>query len=946
MAEYTVRAPDGKMITLQGPDGAAEADVIAQAQALYKPQAAPARAAPKPAARPARKSSGPNQFLEQYNTIRNNLVAQVKPEMRDRALQRFDSDPRTQKLRQLAGLAPVSTRQGEVRAVAKKTADQRYREAGERVGKNSSRIQTLIAGASKGMFGIPQHMQAAVLSVAPSALTGIPKNASYSNILETIRGRDDAAIQANLGTGIVGQIGGGIAGAGPVGGAIRAGGTRLAASGAPMLARAGNVLQELVMLRKGQRLANTAKISGMGATSGAAQAAGTGEDVGEGALFGAIAAPVFAGGLKVGQIVTRPFRDVLRLTSADKFLRRLTTATRDQLERRAAAYRSATGAEPTLFELLPLVDRNKILKTAVVGKDNVVEATSDAIRARARNLGPEMSARARQVLQPNRDAIQAQLRTDLARARGGALAAGDDDLIENAMENSVDMRRLRQEEARAIMAPYEAAPVVRNLEDLFPAVPGPSGTRMATDPEVSAVIRSAAGTLRARAAGAGVTAGDITDMVSTLRKDLAKGGIEGRTAERAINHLQDVLDNELPAAGAAFREMTDAYAARSRMLEGMKEGAQTRLRGDVHPESSNAARKITNAYDTAEGGVGRTVGQGNKILSDLGGSPEEALRATVRQSRGSTGRQLAQNIGPREADEIAAAARAQDESAQALAAASNKAQSGSGDSADAETLVQAIAGLHPSSFITTKAGAARRLLDMTYIPETRARTMIDMLFSQDPALMRRAIQAIGNEPNGATFTKYLSTLIGQAGVGSGGVDMPEGIDLGDNVPSVEDDLNSLEGEETEIEAPDVGDSPYGEALQNVYATENPELIELVQRVKQQESGGQHFDENGQPTTSSAGAIGIMQVMPGTAPEAAALAGLPWDENAYRTDPAYNELIGIAYLSEQLRKYDGDVARALAAYNAGPGAVDNALSMGENWLAALPAETRDYVARVA
>jgi hypothetical protein len=40
MAEYIVTAPDGKEITLEGPAGASQADIIAQAQKLYKPQAA------------------------------------------------------------------------------------------------------------------------------------------------------------------------------------------------------------------------------------------------------------------------------------------------------------------------------------------------------------------------------------------------------------------------------------------------------------------------------------------------------------------------------------------------------------------------------------------------------------------------------------------------------------------------------------------------------------------------------------------------------------------------------------------------------------------------------------------------------------------------------------------------------------------------------------------
>jgi hypothetical protein len=41
MAEYTVVAPDGKEITLEGPAGASQADIIAQAQKLYKPQTTP-----------------------------------------------------------------------------------------------------------------------------------------------------------------------------------------------------------------------------------------------------------------------------------------------------------------------------------------------------------------------------------------------------------------------------------------------------------------------------------------------------------------------------------------------------------------------------------------------------------------------------------------------------------------------------------------------------------------------------------------------------------------------------------------------------------------------------------------------------------------------------------------------------------------------------------------
>lgn len=110
-----------------------------------------------------------------------------------------------------------------------------------------------------------------------------------------------------------------------------------------------------------------------------------------------------------------------------------------------------------------------------------------------------------------------------------------------------------------------------------------------------------------------------------------------------------------------------------------------------------------------------------------------------------------------------------------------------------------------------------------------------------------------------------------------------------------------------------------------------------------ESNHQQFDRNGKPLTSSAGAVGIAQVMPDTGPEAAKLAGLPWDEKRYRHDAAYNYAIGKAYFKAMLNKF-GNLEMAYAAYNAGPGAVQKAAAKGGDWLSALPAETQNYVAK--
>lgn len=114
------------------------------------------------------------------------------------------------------------------------------------------------------------------------------------------------------------------------------------------------------------------------------------------------------------------------------------------------------------------------------------------------------------------------------------------------------------------------------------------------------------------------------------------------------------------------------------------------------------------------------------------------------------------------------------------------------------------------------------------------------------------------------------------------------------------------------------------------------------------------DAKGNFRTSPAGAIGPAQVMPGTAPEAARLAGLKWDPVKYRTDAAYNKAIGNAYYNEQLRVFNGDTVKAAAAYNAGAGsakkgtgvrgAMARAAKAGRpnDWAEFLPAETKNYV----
>jgi Transglycosylase SLT domain len=115
-----------------------------------------------------------------------------------------------------------------------------------------------------------------------------------------------------------------------------------------------------------------------------------------------------------------------------------------------------------------------------------------------------------------------------------------------------------------------------------------------------------------------------------------------------------------------------------------------------------------------------------------------------------------------------------------------------------------------------------------------------------------------------------------------------------------------------------------------------------------ESAGRQFDRYGRTLTSPKGAEGISQIMPGTAPEAARLAGLPYDPARVRSDEAYNKALGRAYYNEQLRKF-GTPELAAAAYNAGPGRLQSALrqaqATGRDVMSFLPAETQAYVPKV-
>ena len=78
--------------------------------------------------------------------------------------------------------------------------------------------------------------------------------------------------------------------------------------------------------------------------------------------------------------------------------------------------------------------------------------------------------------------------------------------------------------------------------------------------------------------------------------------------------------------------------------------------------------------------------------------------------------------------------------------------------------------------------------------------------------------------------------------------------------------------------------------------------------------------------SPVGAIGLMQVMPGTGADLAARIGVDWVGPQTLFDPTSNVKLGVAYLRQLSDRY-GSLAIALAAYNWGPGRIDRRLRLG-------------------
>jgi len=142
------------------------------------------------------------------------------------------------------------------------------------------------------------------------------------------------------------------------------------------------------------------------------------------------------------------------------------------------------------------------------------------------------------------------------------------------------------------------------------------------------------------------------------------------------------------------------------------------------------------------------------------------------------------------------------------------------------------------------------------------------------------------------------------------------------------------------------------ALHPLREMDLPVPEELALAIARRES---EFDAG---VRSGAGAMGLMQLMPGTAADMARALGLDHDRDRVMSDWPYNARLGAAYLAQLSARFNGNVVMVSAGYNAGPARPPRWIEAhGDprggteeevvDWIEHIPfRETRNYVMRVA
>ena len=257
------------------------------------------------------------------------------------------------------------------------------------------------------------------------------------------------------------------------------------------------------------------------------------------------------------------------------------------------------------------------------------------------------------------------------------------------------------------------------------------------------------------------------------------------------------------------------------------------------------------------------------------------------------------------------------------------------------------------------ASAARDLFEAQ--PNALVRDLFVEAF-KDPKLLLELLEAAPTNKRQFEKLKMLPGFLADAGIR---LVIPQG--TLDDVTPVEQDPR-LPGEQRRETRPAPGPVPVPISPQRVESVPEPQPVATSQspvassdglwnRVLQQESGNRQTDSYGRVLRSTAGAIGISQVMPSTAMDPGYGVLSIFDmarQNNIRVEKESRQeaerLLGIQELNEQFgrayfdmlaQRYEGDPVRQLIAYNAGIRVADR---YNDN-PTTLPRETQGYIANI-
>lgn len=855
--------------------------------------------------------------------------------------------------------------------------DQRLRYAGREIaegrqaeeGDVMDRIRGGAAAMGRSLFGVGPHVETVIDKLSGSTPL------SYRDQLEVRRGMNEADRENAPVSSFLGDVTGGVIGAAAGGAALRGGGALLKGLGA---ARQGNFLQGLTRLEQASRAnrgtvsqsagriaRNTGRLAAAGSSQAGLTALANGEDdVGTEALIGGIAGPVGATALKavgagarsVGRAITPASEGAQR-----RAISRLIEEPAESLAARQAEMSRTVGRNVPLVAALRPDDYREVVEGAVKRNAQSSETAARHAGQVANTFMDRMAAHIADAGQQASDDVH----------NYASLVTGRADNLQTTLGQ---LRDFREEVTDRAMRGIRDTPITLRadqLDDISRAALRRVGSRdVALRDRIIEALSPRSGNEAAEAWGQSepvqFTLGELDSLRRALNAEAESAATRSSSNAQTYRNASQALSELAGDAEPRYREVLDVHAANSRAIEGFDVASSGRRPADIKDD------RLRGNLETPEGQVGRALGELFRQREAVTGSGASAIGTTRqlaergRLTRGNpvgaadtVGRPgtVTENVGEGAADRLANLA---DVESTVLSRMTDPEKLQAGLRASTETqpisLQEIVYGASLAGAMpVTKGRFVLRLLNQfdDRIDPRVANNLTDMLFSQDAEMTQQALTALRSAgADDGTIRAMLADALrpraGAIGAMSANAATREPYN-----PEVEgaaaDPLSGLDfeapadAEVLDVEIPTQAvDSPYYADVEQLYSTINPEFLQLVNDMLMQESGARQLDAEGFPIESSAGAIGIAQVMPDTGPEAAADAGVPWDEDAYYNDEAYNLLIGAAYLGKLLDRYNGDVDKALAAYNGGMGRVDSAVSGGEDWKSRLPSETQGYV----